>query len=208
MTAIFHWFAQNYLELLGAATGLIYIWFSIRQKIWLWHWGILTSAFYIFVFFKQRLYADMSLQTYYLLVSFYGWYNWKFGYRKNDSTQNGGIPVATTTLSLGLILFAVTAVIYIVYIYLLTTIPEKIGIPKSDIPYLDAFITASSIIATWMLARKLIEQWIIWVLVDAISVGMYIYKSMYPTVILFVVYTILAFIGYLKWKKSLKTTAT
>jgi len=76
----------------------------------------------------------------------------------------------------------------------------------SELLYWDAFTTAASIIATWMLARKIIHHWLIWIVVDAVSLGLYVYKGMYPTVILFLVYTLMAYKGYIEWKKELRTT--
>ena len=81
---IIQWLNNNYIEVLGFATALIYLYFSIKQKIWLWPFGIATSAFYIYVFFMSKFYADMGLQVYYLVISFYGWYNWLYGKKKAE----------------------------------------------------------------------------------------------------------------------------
>ncbi|MCH7658497.1 MAG: nicotinamide mononucleotide transporter, partial [Bacteroidetes bacterium] len=81
-----------------------------------------------------------------------------------------------------------------------------LGMPPSDLPYWDAFTTAASIVATWMLARKIIEHWIVWIIIDSVSFCLYIYKELYVTVVLFLIYTTLAFFGYYEWKKNLTKT--
>jgi len=189
------WISQNYIELLGSVFGLLYILFSIKQNIWCWPIGFITSALYIYVFFTTKFYADMGLQVYYLIISLYGWYHWMFGSKSN---QQDDLKITKTNLKLGSILFIINAVIFGVIAYILVNYTD------SEIPYWDAFTTSASFIATWMLAQKKIEHWIIWVIVDAVSLGLYIYKGLYPTVLLFAVYTILAILGYYEWKRARK----
>jgi len=192
---IIKWLLTNYIEVLGAISGLIYLYFSIRQIIWLWPLGIVTSVLYVFVFFKARFYADMSLQVYYFFISIYGWYHWLYGSGKKN--RDDQIPVAGISLKMWLILVAISLVLTVISGYVLDNYTD------SPMPYLDAFTTSASIVATWMLARKIIENWLFWIVIDAVSTGMYIYKGLYPTVILFLVYTFMAFIGYRQWKQDL-----
>ena len=187
------WLAQNYIEVLGAFTGLIYLYFSIRRLIWLWPLGIITSAFYVYIFFESKFYADMSLQFYYFFISFYGWYKWNL-----VKSQAGKVKIRIAGLR--------QCGVYFIYTVLLTVLISFILINYTDstIPVWDAFTTAGSILATWMLARRILENWLFWIIIDLISMGLYIYKGLYPTVVLFFVYTVMAFIGYVKWKKSLE----
>ena len=189
------WISSNYIELLGLIFGLLYIVLSIKQNIWCWPVGFITSALYIYVFFVTKFYADMGLQIYYLLVSIYGWYNWMFGAR---SKKQDDLKISKIKLKLGIYLTIVTILLFGVISFILVNYTD------SELPYWDSFTTAASFVATWMLAKKIIEHWIIWVVVDFVSLGLYIYKGLYPTVILFAVYTILAILGYLEWKKELK----
>jgi nicotinamide mononucleotide transporter len=198
-----HWFnnyGSEFIEILGVIFALIYLFFSIRQKIWLWPFGILTSAFYIVVFYGSRLYADMGLQVYYLGVSIYGWLYWLKG---GEREKNNHLPVSRTTSRQWIWLFIVTFVLYWMLVWALKTIPRWLEIPSSQLIFWDAFTTSASIVATWMLARKMIEQWLIWVVVDLTSMGLYIYKGLLPTSGLFLVYTLLAVVGYYSWKKDL-----
>ena len=192
---IFLGLSNNYIELLGTIFGLLYILLSIKQNIWCWPVGLITSALYIYVFLVTKFYADMGLQVYYLVVSIYGWYHWMFGAK---SRKQDDLKIAKTNIRLAVVLVIITALLFAVIAYILVNYTD------SEIPYWDSFTTAASFVATWMLARKLIEHWLIWIVVDAVSLGLYIYKGLYPTVILFAVYTILAFVGYLEWKRELK----
>ncbi len=191
------WLWGNKVELLGAILGLFYIFFSIRQHILTWPVGLLTSIFYVIIFFRSGFYADMGLQVYYVVISIYGWYFWLKGKRPDDS---GKIPVKTCRKILWIKLTAITVLIFFVILFILK------NFTNSTVPVMDSMTTALSITATWMLARKYIEHWIIWIFVDFVSAGLYIYKNLWPTVILFIVYTVMAFLGYFEWKKDLKTT--
>ena len=187
------------MEIAGTLSSLIYLYYSIREKIWCWPWGIAASAISILVFFMASLYADMGLQFYYLFVSIYGWYFWLHG-RNNGS---GEAVISTTTQKQWMFLIPAGIVTYFMILALLLNVPQWLQIAQSSMPYLDAFTTAASIIATWMLARKMIEQWLIWIVVDLVSMGMYVYKGLYFYAFLFLVYTIGAVIGYYEWRKSL-----
>lgn len=186
------WLLQHYIEVLGAVTGLIYLYFSIRRNIWLWPVGIVTSAFYVYIFFQSKFYADMGLQVYYFFISFYGWHKWVKAKGNDGKVKISKADI--TQLSLYIIL---TLIITIIISYIL------INYTDSPLPVWDAFTTAGSILATWMLARKILENWLFWIIIDLISMGLYFYKGLYPTVLLFFVYSFMAVVGYIQWKKSL-----
>ena len=194
MELILKWLSENYIELLGAVLGIAYIFFSIRQNIMTWPVGLLTSAIYVWVFFTSKLYADMGLQMYYVVISIYGWYEWLFG---KQSNQTESLKVSRLTFRLGLVLAFVSLMIYTPIWYVLDNYTD------SQVPVADAFLTSLSIVATWMLARKILEHWLVWIFVDAFSIGLFFYKGLIPTVILFAVYTVMAYIGFVEWKKEL-----
>jgi nicotinamide mononucleotide transporter len=195
LNQILLWITQNSIEILGLIFGLLYVIFSIKENIWCWPVGFISSALYIYVFFSTKFYADMSLQVYYLIVSVYGWYHWMFG---SKSKKQDDLKVSRTKATMVLYLSLAFIISFVLISYILVNFTD------SEIPYWDAFTTAASFVATWMLARKLIEHWIIWIIVDSVSLGLYIYKGLYPTVILFSVYTVLAILGFIQWKKQLK----
>ena len=194
MEVVFTYLQANWIELLGSVLSIIYLYLSIKQKASLWIFGFLCSALYVVVFFQSKFYADMSLQFYYLGVSVFGWISWKAGKPENRKE----LPVKRTTPLSGVIILLIALILYFVYYFILT------GYTDSPLPKADSFTTALSIVATWMLARKMIEHWWLWIIVDSVSAGLYFYRALYPTAILFVIYTIMAIIGYLQWKKSLQ----
>jgi nicotinamide mononucleotide transporter len=190
--AIFKWLLDHYVEVCGTLTGFLYLGFSIRQHYLTWPAGLLNALFYVAVFFSSKIYADMTLQFYYVAISIYGWWSWH-----NTSASGHSLEVSRTCIDLWLKLVTVFILLFAVISYILVRYTD------STVPYWDAVTTALSIVATWMLARKKIEHWLVWVLVDAVSIGLFIVKELYPTTLLFVVYTILAVYGYFEWKKEL-----
>lgn len=196
MNATIAYIQTNVIEITGAILSLIYLYLSINQKVSLWLFGIISSLFYIVVFFQSKLYADMSLQFYYIVISIYGWTNWKRG---KEGTNNN-LPATRISKRLWLNIIAATLVIYFIYYLVLT------GFTDSTIPKADSLVGALSIIGTWMLARKFIENWLVWIVADGLCVGLYLYKDLYPTAILFIIYTIMSIDGYWQWKKTLSAT--
>jgi len=194
MDQIIKWLSGNYIELLGAILGITYIFFSIKQSILTWPVGLLTSVLYVWVFFVSKLYADMGLQVYYVVISIYGWYVWLRG---NQSNHTESIKVSRLSIKLGFILSIASLLLFILIWFLLKNYTD------STVPMADGLATALSIVATWMLARKILEHWLVWIFVDAFSIGLFWYKDLHPTVILFVVYTVMAYIGYREWKREL-----
>jgi len=215
------WLSNNWIEIFGAITGIIYVFLEIRQNIWLWPVGIITSAVYIIVFFTSKFYADMSLQGYYLAISFAGWYWWVKGGRRwatgdrRQATGNGDeeekswnspfeggkgdvrLIVTRLKLKTGIIL----SIIFVFLYFLLWLALSKLT--DSPVPEWDSFITSLSIIATWMLARKIYEHWFLWIVVNTASVIIFITRGLYPTVILYLVYLGMSFAGLKAWRRSL-----
>lgn len=189
-----NWLIENYIEILGTLLSIAYLLLSIRQNILLWPMGILSAALYVIVFFQAKFYADMGLNVYYLLVSIYGWASWVSAKNKT------GVKMPVKNLrGLRLILAAFTFVFFFVGIGLILD-----NFTDSPLPYWDALTTSASVVATWMLTRKYIEHWILWVAIDLISMGLYIYKGLYPTAVLFVIYTVMAIVGYNQWNREIK----
>jgi len=192
MDIIFNWIQQNWFETTAALLGLVGIFLQIKQNHWYWLTAIVMVCMYIVVFYDSKFYADMSFQFYYLFVSVYGWIFWFLG--RSKSKEN----LSTTKLtSKQWILSASVSVVLFIIIYLILS-----KFTDSDVAVGDAFTTALSFTATFLLARKILENWLFWIVVDAVSTGLYIYKALYPTAILFFVLTILAIVGYIKWRKA------
>ncbi len=215
---ITNWISDNHIEVFGAVTGIIYVFLEIRQNIWLWPVGIVTSAVYIWVFFTSKFYADMSLQGYYLVISVLGWYWWVSGDRRQatgdrqeeergrrgegeigrkSGSESGRLRVTRINVKTTLILTA----IFIVLIAVMYLVLDRLT--DSPVPFWDSLITTLSIIATWMLARKIYEHWYLWLIVNLVSAILFFTRGLYPTFILYVVYGIMSFSGLRVWKKDI-----
>lgn len=199
------WISSHYIEVFGAVTGIIYVILEIRQNIWLWPVGIVTSAVYIWIFFANKFYADMSLQGYYLVISVMGWYWWRRGTGLKKEGEKGRVGerekkelnVTRVNFRTGVILAIVFVFLYLVMFFGLSRLTD------SPVPEWDSFITSLSIVATWMLARKIYEHWLLWIVVNSVSAVLFIWRGLYPTVILYLVYCIMSFVGFVEWKKTI-----
>jgi nicotinamide mononucleotide transporter len=207
------WISNNYIEIFGAVTGILYVILEIRQNIWLWPVGIITSAVYIWVFFTGKLYADMGLQGYYLVISVIGWYWWLkgSGLRAQGSGQEslleggaGGVYEPKAALKVTRLTQKTGIVLAFVFILIFTIVWQILDrFTDSPVPAGDSFITSLSIIATWMLARKIYEHWFLWIVVNIAAAILFLTRDLYPTVILYIVYCAMSFVGLIEWKKSL-----
>lgn len=191
---------MNYLELIGTVVGLVYLWLEYRASIYLWIAGIVMPAIYLFVYYQAGLYADFGINIYYLLAAAYGWIVWKQGKRKHSVAHPDRATSSITKLPLRylpilIVVFTITLV-GIAWILIRFT--------DSNVPWLDSFTTALSIVGMWMLARKYVEQWLTWIAVDVVCFGLYIYKDLYFTAILYGLYSIIAVFGYFKWKRMMQ----
>lgn len=189
------WLIANWVETTAAILGLVGIGLQIKQNHWYWLTSILMVLMYIYVFFTTKFYADMAFQFYYLAVSIYGWYYW---IKSKGNQKDEKLVVNKLNRNKIIISIAITIILFVVIYLILKHFTD------SPVPIGDAFTTALSITATLLLAKKYIENWIYWIIVDAVSAGLYFYKGLYPTLILFTVLTILAVIGYAHWRKALK----
>jgi nicotinamide mononucleotide transporter len=189
---IISYLQQHFLEILGTITGLIYVIYSIKQERVLWIYGGISSLFYILVFFQAGLYAYMTLYFYYTGISIYGWYAW------SKNTGNGRDAFRTIRLKTRSWIFVVlsVALLSVMLWWMLRFLVH------SDIAWADAVLTSGSIIATWMLMRKMIENWLLWIVIDILSGVVSLYKGLPFAAILFFIYTLLAVKGYIEWKKG------
>lgn len=184
-----------FLEYFGVITGLMYLILEIRQHRAMWIIGFITSCIYVYVFFSSKFYADMSLNIYYVCISIYGFLQWK---KRPDHEPGDSAEVMYRHVgrACGLLLSGVTALLYIILYYILsrwTDSPVSAG---------DAFTTALSVTATWMLAHRILEHWWVWVVINVVSLVLYYERGLYPTSFLFLCYGILAVVGWFNWKKK------
>lgn len=160
----------------------------------MWVVGLVSSLVYVLVFFQNKFYADALLNLYYVVISLYGFWMWKLGksLSKEDETHHSYTTLTwKLTVKLSIVTVAIFSLIYFVLI----------KYTDSPVPIGDSVVTTLSFVATWMLTRKMIEQWFIWMFVNSLSVYLFMYKDLKPTALLYLCYGILSVVGYLKWKK-------
>lgn len=181
------------LQLAGIVLGLLYLWLEYRANIWLWAVSIVMPVVHGVLYYRSGLYADMAMNVYYVIAGFYGWIVWLRG--SGGKSDKPVLRISKTPLHLGGILTVVGLLVWGAIYFILVHYTD------STVPVLDSLTTAMSIVALWMLSRKYLEQWLVWLAVDAISYGLYIYKGIPFTAGLYGLYTILAVAGYMRWRR-------
>ncbi|MDR2495948.1 MAG: nicotinamide riboside transporter PnuC [Tannerellaceae bacterium] len=182
---------MDIIEIIGATIALFYVGLQVKQHPWMWIVGFASALFYVWIFFAGAFYANMSLQMYYVVASVYGFWMWRY---RNAPKQAGTIEYrhlgAKPAALLGLIIVLTTLGAY----YVLSRHTD------SQFPAGDAFTTAAGFVATWMLAHRIIEHWLLWIVADSIAVYLYYSAELYPTMIVYFCYVILAVAGYYTWR--------
>jgi nicotinamide mononucleotide transporter len=186
------WHQTSWAEIIGVITGLLCVALAAMNNIWNWPIAIVSVGIYIFIFFDSHLYADMGLQVYFMGMNIYGWYFWS---RKSASETKTPVMLITKKE----IILSVIAII--VFTFFLGTVLKY---TPASYPYIDSFCTACSLVAQVFLARKVLENWLIWIFVDIIYVGVYIFKHLDLTAGMYAIYVVIALLGYIDWKKDYK----
>lgn len=192
--------ADLIIEIIGALIGLTYLFLEYKANVWLWPVGILMSLFYVFIFFQGKFYADAAIYLYYIGANTYGWVVWTRSRRYAeiaDAAQGDDMPITHVPAKQILPLTLVFVALWMALFWILSTFTD------SAVPLGDAFTTSLSIVAMWMLAKKYLEQWILWIVVNIVSTILYFWKGLNPTGILFIVYVVVAILGYFRWKKEM-----
>lgn len=190
LTSYKGWVPIGMVEVFGFITGGVCVWLTVKENIWNWPLGIANNIFYIILFLQSRLFADMGLQVIYIVLGILGWYWWLYG-GKNKSTLNVSSVNLTTSLILGVLTVVST---YALNIYLISI--------NDSAPFLDSFTTVLSLVAQYLLTKKYIENWYVWIFVDVIYIGLYIYKGLMLTGVLYFIFLCMCIVGYKEWKKS------
>ena len=186
------WITSNWIELTGVNLAFLYLILEVRRKWPMWIVGIFSSAFYVYIFYNVHLFANMGLNVFYTLMSFYGLYCWKFSKtNKEEDTINFHFISKHLAVRLGILFVVLFAFIY----WILTLFPE------SEVPIPDALIAALSIVATWMTARKIVECWYLWISANYLGFGLYMFQGLFLTSILYLVYANISIFGFMSWRK-------
>jgi nicotinamide mononucleotide transporter len=200
VTALCTWLTahgSSCLELVAVVFGIVSVFLSVREKISSWPTALVNVALYFALFYQTGLYSDMGLQAVYFALSLYGWYEWLYG-----GAGRTTLTVSRTPPRLWGILIAI-AVVFWALLGKLTS-----GLPGVALPYVDAATATTSLVAQYMMTRKFLENWALWILVDVVYIGMFIFKGLYLTAGNYAVYLALAVLGHVAWKRSMAAVVT
>ena len=179
-------------ELIAVIVTLAAVFLTTRQIIWCWPLGLISVTMYAVIFFQVKLYADMGLQGFYFALSLYGWWAWLHGGEGHDELA---VSLATWRVRIGSLVSGTA------FALLLGLALESLT--DASLPYMDSFLTSFSLVAQLMATRKLLENWIVWIAVDVVYVGMFIYKGLNLTAGLYAAFLVLAAVGLVKWRSSM-----
>jgi nicotinamide mononucleotide transporter len=181
----------QWVEWIAAIAGAVSVYFSAREKILSWPTGILNVSLYAFIFYESGLYSDMGLQVVYLILSIYGWYKWLHGGEHHSRLAVSYATPAVWTAAAGIGL-----------VFWLGLSRYTATLQGVSYPYLDSGLTTLSLIAQWMMTRKIVENWVLWIIADVVYVPMYVSKGLYVTAVLYAVFLVLAAVGLVNWRRS------
>lgn len=188
----------SYIELIGTLFGFISVILAARANILTWPTGIINEVSFFILFYQVQLYSDMYLQVYFFGVTIYGWYYWK--------NQNGSRSITTLSKKWRFRILLILVITTLMSGYLISKVhlhfPEIFSQPASY-PYWDALTTMSSIVATILLSRKIIETWVLWIIVDIISVALYLLKGIHLVAIEYLIFLIICVVGVRNWRNKL-----
>lgn len=186
----------DWTELAGFVTGVMCVALLVRQNIWNWPIAVINAVFYIIVFWNAKLYADVGLQVCFVMINLYGWYQWLHGGPRNDALR-------VTTMSLAL--WSASAAVIGIGTFATGTLLANTT--DAALPYLDSLATVTSLTAQFLMARKKLENWLLWIAVNILYIGIYFSRGLYLTQILYVIFFVLAVMGYRQWRKAVFKTA-
>ncbi|MGM0519784.1 MAG: nicotinamide riboside transporter PnuC [Campylobacterota bacterium] len=197
-TIISHLQIVSSWEAIAMALSIAYLLLAIKQNIWCWVAAFFSTLIYSVIFFDASLLMDSALNIYYLIMAIYGWYSWRYGNRFNNSE----LQITSLGILKNIKIILILSIISLLLGYIMATYTN------ADFAYLDSFTTVFAIFNTYLLAKKVLENWIYWIIIDAISIYIYIEKGLNLTAILFAIYTTLAFVAYLKWEREYEYSKT
>jgi nicotinamide mononucleotide transporter len=185
-----NYLAGNWLQLAGVITAAFGIWLTTRRLLICWPITLVSILIYMVVFYRAGLLSDALLQVFFVVFTFYGWWHWWRGVRDDGQVRVVPLPLRDLTVALA---------VGVAGSFVLGTLAKRFN---AALPYLDAMLMSYSLVATWWQARKHIANWWLWILVDAIYVGEYIYKGLWPTALLYAAFVPLAVIGLRDWRRA------
>ena len=180
-------------EMVAVFLSVTYLLLAIKQNLWCWVAAFISTLIYTILFFDASLLMDSALNVFYLVMAIYGWYSWKYG---NGINKNEELEITTYGLNKNLKIIGALIIVSLILGYIMA------NYTSADFAYLDTFTTVFAVFTTYTLTKKVLENWLYWIVIDSVSIYIYINKGFYLTAILFAFYTVLAFIAYNNWKKE------
>lgn len=181
------------LEAAGVFFSVLYLVLAIRESLWCWPAAFLSSALTIVVMFGARLYSEAALNVFYAAMAIYGYYQWRYGGRASGAAE---LPIGVWPLRAHAVAIGGSVALSAALGWLLHAHTD------AALPYVDAFVTVSSVVTTYMVARKILENWLYWLVVDSISLWLYVQRELYFYAGLFALYLVLVVIGWIRWHRD------
>lgn len=178
-------------------TALLYVLLAAMENVWCWLFGTVSCALSVYFCYTGQLFLESGLNVFYVIISIYGWYQWLYG-----SKNKAELEIASFSFIKNMKLILIGFVIWLPLGFISSRYSTQV------MPYLDAFITAFSIIATWMTAKKVLENWLYWIAIDALAIVLYASREYYLLALLYFIYTLLAVAGYIKWRNKTTLSAS
>jgi len=188
-----HYLTLPFLEVIAVVTSLIYVILAAKKNIWCWPAAFISTVIYTFLFYKFYLWMDSLLQVYYMGMAFYGWYCWN---KNTDELENKNIQLKTYSVKTHIISIGILSGLSLAVGFLMDKYTP------TDFPYLDSATTVFAVFSTVLVAQKIVENWLYWIVIDAISIYLYVEKGLMPTAFLFGVFILIAAYGYYMWRKE------
>jgi nicotinamide mononucleotide transporter len=186
------------LEAVSVAFSVVYLVLAIRESLWCWPAAFLSSVLTLAVVFGARLYSEVALNVYYAAMAVYGWYQWHYGGRSRGAVV---LPIAVWPLRAHALAIGGSGALAAVVGWLMSRHTQ------AAFPYLDAFVTVASVVTTYMVARKILENWLYWLVVDGLALYLYWQRELYFFVGLFALYLVLVLIGFVRWHRDWRAQA-
>ena len=183
------WQLTSGWEMIAVIFAVAYLLLAIKESIWCWPAALISTLIYSFLFFDVNLYMESGLQIFYIVMAIYGWVLW----RKHDQEEDD-LKITSFSVKSHLIALLLVSILVVISSLMLE------NNTNAAYPWLDSFTTWGAVITTWMVTKKILENWIYWLVIDSVSIYLYIQRDLYLTALLFAVYIVLCFVGYYRWR--------
>lgn len=180
------------LEITATITGIIAVWLQARENIIAWPFAIVSVAILAYIFFDARLLSDFGLHVVYIVLNIYGWVIWQSRDSSSEVVSIVQMNGRLITISIATVMFGTLCVGYLMQKY-----------TQADLTYFDAFTTSGSLVAQFLLAKKYLQNWLLWIIIDLVAIPMYLYKGLYFVAFLFFIYLIICTYGFVSWRRQI-----